>query len=413
MHFSQSKKRASENKEDMGGYDESIEVSKRGDGNNVFDVTLKSSKTVVRGSKNEQSHHPIDALLLAIVEEFSLDSLSISVSSVQASSSHRQKRFPVGTAVQLLVAGDHNYADSKITNKDSSSFEQNLLKLLSSKNLLCENIQIRNVKLMGSVVQPDGSTIIMLPNDAFALCHSSTLVDKIVSSSPCRHFLGVFSQVQTDLNKVDIVDRSAWVQVTRSQYGDKEEIYIEKGLGFGRIVNHPNVTLSRLLGGQVDAMQQPCRLARSSYIISRDSYGNEYLKQDLKEKAMDMQTQIVHKLKDGGNEKQLENSFGIEKRLIRVNGMAYAGTLQTRVFYNGHLCGSDVGGDSDSTCVDDAVDLKVVDVYPNIISPLYHTLKISLVEGHGAGDRKFSFDILYFVHVRVVFFSLLGENITH
>jgi hypothetical protein len=425
MHFSQS----NDQKDEESGYDEALVISRSG---NIYNMALKSSTTIITNTTNSNNskkkthpnNNPVDALFMAIVEKFDLDSLSISISSASTSSSslRRERNFPVGTAVQF------SFANSNSNSSSSTEFEHNLLRILSSKKLLCENVQLQNAKLTKAVTvlqpQPGGagagagqSKIIMLPNDAFSLCHSSTLMDKIISSAPCRDFIGVYSQVQSNLNQIDIVDRAAWISVVRDHVRDRDRGHgqdntrtiIEKGLGFGRIVNHPdgvNVNLGRLLGGEVDAtgtmpmpMQQHCPLTRSSKIITRDGYGNESVEHDLKSSAMDMQRDLLGSslsLEGSHGREQgvgAENLFGIEKSVIRVDGMANEGTLQTRVYYK---AGASAG--AGGTCLEDSTDVSVVDVYPHeFISPIYHTLRISLVEGLGAGERKFVESCLFFL----------------
>ena len=348
--------------------------------------------------------------------------------------------------------------------------EHKLLRILSSRNLLCQHLQLQlqndffinhriNQAKTRAIQQSNanGSKIIMFPNEAYSLCHSATLTQKILASAPCRDFMGVYSQVQVleshKWNAVDILDRSTWVSVsvTNSISDDDDDndededvqkmtttTLIDRGLRFGRIVNRKKggVSLQRLLLGngnkateeqrtgssgeenkgegeeettttekEPPPQQQHCPLTKSSRIITRDANGIEELVHDLKDSAMDMTQEIIVGVRSQGqgeNDYDEEDhdkkgiSFGIEKSLLRVDGMANRGTLQTRTYYRGD--GSDNActdtdnksdtGDTSMTCLDDRVSVSIVDTYPQVISPIYHTMRISLVDGLRTGDGK-------------------------
>ena len=348
--------------------------------------------------------------------------------------------------------------------------EHKLLRILSSRNLLCQHLQLQlqndffinhriNQAKTRAIQQSNanGSKIIMFPNEAYSLCHSATLTQKILASAPCRDFMGVYSQVQVleshKWNAVDILDRSTWVSVsvTNSISDDDDDndededvqkmtttTLIDRGLRFGRIVNRKKggVSLQRLLLGngnkateeqrtgssgeenkgegeeettttekEPPPQQQHCPLTKSSRIITRDANGIEELVHDLKDSAMDMTQEIIVGVRSQGqgeNDYDEEDhdkkgiSFGIEKSLLRVDGMANRGTLQTRTYYRGD--GSDNActdtdnksdtGDTSMTCLDDRVLVSIVDTYPQVISPIYHTMRISLVDGLRTGDGK-------------------------
>ena len=411
------------------GYDETMIISKT---DNVYTMTLTSTTTTIDSStdrKSRENRNPVDALLLTIVEKFNLDSLSVSVSDSSSTSStsssfvQPQHNFPVGAAAQFTFRANSdtntNANTDGLPGSDDFSpkeFKENVLRILSSHKLLCENLQIQNLRYTlpiefvhprdnpnsdGNAPQPH--TMIFLPTDGYTLCHSDSLWDKVISAAPCRDFRGVYSNVQSNLNQIDIVNRAAWITVQRMDAESGGSIVVEKGLRFGRIVNEGGtaVTLARLLGGRDRgdnsdrAVQQHCPLMRSSKIYMWAE--NQKFEHDLKRRgAMDMYADIRNSFeqKGGGDVAGTgtDSRFGIEKRVIRQDGLANRGTLQTRVYYQGSTsCDGTFGdvGDNSGVCSDHSIDASIVDVFPyHVISPIYHTLKISLVEGLGAGSGE-------------------------
>ena len=415
------------------GHDEAILISRNG---YKFDIALTTASTIIDTDTDTTTtttnrhlktptpppRHPIDAMLLSIMNKYNLDSLSISISS-----SSETPSFPVGTAVQFTSSHANANANANANDNANDGIEYNLMRILSSKNLLCERVQleplhsgkIKAVQLNHNNNHGGSSSsskIVMLPNDAFSLCHSSALMEQIISSSPCRGFSGVYSKLQADLNEFDIVDRATWVNVTVERLALVEGgqgqgqgqgqaartiTRIEKGLRFGRLVSSATrnqqqvqVNLATLLGtgtgtgtgagtnGQGDLIHQ-CPLMKSSNIIVRN--GNETVKHDLKSAAMDMQQGMSFE------QSHSSSKLGIQRNNERLNGMANEGMLQTRVYYRGG--GGDGAGAGAGTCSDDdddtsSIDVSLVDVYPHIVSPIYHTMRIMLVQGIGAGDGK-------------------------
>jgi hypothetical protein len=159
----------------------------------------------------------------------------------------------------------------------------------------------------------------MLPNDAYSLCHSRELIRQIISSSPCRNTAGVFSQIQPNINEFDIVNKAAWVEVTRLE--DKFEI--DKGLRFGRIVPEGKTNAAQLLGGDGDYLNY-CPLATKSTLVLQN---NEV--RDLQINALDMYEVIEFEVIQGRT-----NSLGIERINERINGMSNDGQSNIPLFEN-------------------------------------------------------------------------------
>ena len=343
--------------------DESMSIT-RAD-NNVYDITLNTITTIRADSSNNGKHreslmplHQEDALLLDIINKFDLSLLSISIS--ENSFGGKEKSFPVGTAIQFKSS------QGIITNE---GIDYELVRILSYKNLLCESVEkepFYSGKIR-AVQKPDGSKIIILPNDAYSLCHSRELIHQIMSSSPCRNSAGIFSQIQSNLNGFNIVNKAAWVEVTR--LGDKVEI--DKGLRFSRIVSDGKVNAAQLLGGEGDYLSS-CPLATKSTLV----LDNEV--RDLKINALDMREELVIETKRIQGH---ANSVGIERINERMNGMSNEGRLISRVY---------VGHEPDAIACPSNDDLlvRLVDIFPNFITPIYHSLKISLATGPFAGAGK-------------------------
>eukprot|EP00553_Chaetoceros_curvisetus_P009637 CAMPEP_0204633206 /NCGR_PEP_ID=MMETSP0717-20131115/26616_1 /ASSEMBLY_ACC=CAM_ASM_000666 /TAXON_ID=230516 /ORGANISM="Chaetoceros curvisetus" /LENGTH=76 /DNA_ID=CAMNT_0051651283 /DNA_START=104 /DNA_END=330 /DNA_ORIENTATION=- len=76
--------------------------------------------------------------------------------------------------------------------------------------------------------------------------------------------------------------------------------------------------------------------------------------------------------------------MGIERYVVRLNGIANGGMLQTRVYFSYNLDESEPISKESFICGgDESVHVNIVDVFPNFISPIYHTMRILLVEGVG------------------------------
>ncbi len=430
--------------------------------------------------------HPMDSVLVSMMERYDLQSLTISVSSSSASmtkldeNSHSYGRnFPVGTAVQFVTRaresttsssatrgvnenskrenGGHIYNDNKYDVK--TKIEYDLMRILSSKNLFCENVQLepfyngivkaipmpmpmrieQHASGAGSNATNENvdSKIIMLPNDAFSLCHTRALWDKIVSSAPCRDRAGVYSHLQWDLNGIDIIDKASWMHLERirgSIDGDgisggqrrRSVVEIEKELDFTRWMSSSSsdsgITLSNLLtgrryeGSHTDSnpsVFKHCPLTESSTMTIYEANGDSTL-HDLEGDDYDMNDSINirnHLTETETNAQSInaptsssiygddtapqtnsnnkKTTMGIERYVVRLNGLANGGMLQTRAYISHHQDESEPTSKESFICGgDESVHVNIVDVFPNFISPFYHTMRILLVEGAGAGSGK-------------------------
>jgi len=347
------------NKDVNVSFDESISVARTKD--NVYDIVLNTMTTIGEISTNAKQRNSLmplrqaDALVLDILDKFDLSSLSISISETSLG---KEQNFPVGTAIQFKSSNGN----------EDNAIEYELLRVLSYRNLLCENIEkepFYSGKIR-AVLKADGSKVIILPNDAYSLCHSRELIHQIISSSPCRKSAGVFQGLQPSLNGFDIVNKAAWVEVTKSENG----VQIDKGLRFGRIVPDGKINAAQLLGGENDFLSY-CPLAKESTLILQDSTGTKI--RDLKINALNMQEELVLESMQTD-----AKSFGIERSNERVNGMSNEGRLITRVYV----------GDDTPCSPNDEVHVRLEDIFPSIINPTYHSLKISLATGPFAGNGK-------------------------
>ncbi|GFH49833.1 hypothetical protein CTEN210_06309 [Chaetoceros tenuissimus] len=243
-------------------------------------------------------------ILRQTLERYNLTYLSIGISESSSNNVHGYN-LPVGTSIQ--------YKQESNTNKDIS---HDLIKLLSFKNVLCENVEKdffgNRIKALS---QPDGSFIVMLVKDAYSLCHSNTLQRQIVSTSPCRDVLGVFSVVPPHLNEMSITNRASWISASKEQGG----INTEKVLHFSRLLNeNQNVTLANILYDEVDLLES-CPLTTSSKIIKDETIYN------LKEKGWNMNHELTVRHKDTSPE------FQIQKSVNRIQGVSHKGQLMTQV----------------------------------------------------------------------------------
>ncbi len=452
-------------------------------------VSLRTTTTLARQQHNDDDHygdgdsdshheqmsllhlHPVNSILISIMERFNLQSLTISVSSKSSSmtklldgDSHSHVRnFPVGTAVQFTTrttetstmnssttGGEGNYNDN--SNDIKTKIEYDLMRILSSKNLFCENVQLEPfyngiIEAMPKPRDMDMNTwrhergtgsknatkknviskIIMLPNDAFSLCHTRALWDKIISSTPCRDRAGVYSHLQWDLNGIDIVDKASWIHLERSIENTRRSVVeIEKGLDYTRWMSGSSSSsssgrsLSKLLTGERyngsntddnTSTFKHCPLTESSTMTvydanggsaTHDLEGDDY---DLNNsidfgshRSIETQTNIQstasssihgHDTTLQANNDSKVTTMGIERHVVRLNGVANGGMLQTRAYFHHNLDEADSSSKKSSVCGgDESIHVNIVDVFPKFISPIYHTMRILLVEGDGAGSGK-------------------------
>jgi hypothetical protein len=348
--------------------------------NDVYDVELMTTTTIDNPHLDDPAErrratplHPIDAFLLNVMDKYNLQSLLLSVSS---SSTNQRRGFPVGTAVQYHTKRDH-YQYNEMEHDRNLTMEYDLMRILSQKNMLCETAQLEplysNGKLRAAPLG-DGSKIIIIPNDAYSLCHSKSVFDQVFSSAPCRDTLGIYSQMQKNLNSIDILNKSSWIHIKVLK---NEQIHIQRGLRFARIImkksdNDP-VSLEEILGGNGDFLHH-CPLASSSTLTIRESSDN-VVTHDFKNRLLDMRKGFEIKNEQG-------NNLRIQRSNLRLNGIANKGKLITRVHVGRRQ-------EENYLCDSDSVNVHVVEIYPSFISPIYHSLNLSLVQGPGAGEGKF------------------------
>lgn len=360
-------------------HNESMSVVRNG---NVYDVELITITNIDNLHLDDPAKrrwaaplHPMDAFLISVIEKYNLQSLVMSVSS---SSTNQRRGFPVGTAVQYHTKSKNSTSGHRSLNemdqKDDQAMEYDLMRILSQKNMLCETAQLEplysNGKLRATPLG-DGSKIIIIPNDAYSLCHSKAVYDQVISAAPCRDTCGIYSQIQKNLNSIDILNKSSWIDLKVLENG---QIQIQRGLRFGRIImkmNDEPISSAELLGGNGEYLHS-CPLANSSTIVVHEKSG--IATYDFRIRPLDMRKGF--QIKD-----EEENNLHIQRSNVRLNGIANKGKLITRVY---------VGRKKEnSLCKADNVDVHVVETYPSFISPIYHSLNLLLVQGPGAGDGKF------------------------
>lgn len=359
-------------------HDESISIVRND--NDVYDVELITTTTIHNPHLDDPAKrrwaatlHPMDAFLLHVMEKYNLQSLLLSVSS---SSTNQRRGFPVGTAVQYHTKRDNNHYN-EMGHNGNLTMEYDLMRILSQKNMLCESVQLEplysNGKLRATPLG-DGSKIIIIPNDAYSLCHLRSVFDQVFSSTPCRDTLGIYSQMQKNLNSIDILNKSSWIHVKVLENG---QIHIQRGLRFGRIImkkkSDDPVSLEEILGGDGDFLHH-CPLASSSTLTIRESSGN-VVTHDFRNRPLDMRKGFEIKNEQG-------NNLRIQRSNVRLNGIANKGKLITRVHVGSRQ-------EENYLCDSDSVNVHVVEIYPSFISPIYHSLTLFLVQGPGAGEGKF------------------------
>jgi len=373
-------------------HNESISIVRN---DNVYDVeliTVTSIDNLPLGDL-EKRHwmaplYPMDSFLIHVIKKFHLQSLTISVSS---SSTNQRRGFPMGTAVKFHTRAENGTNGSShqhhhdMDQSDDLNMEYDLMRILSQKNMLCETAQLEpfhsNRQLRAVPLGGDGSKIIMIPNDAYSLCHSQAILDQVISAAPCRNTFGIYSQQilplqQNNLNKIDILNKSSWVEVKVMEHG---KIEIQRGLRFGRIITKMNempVSLAEILGGNGGFLHH-CPLADSSTLtIHEENIG--IVTYDFMKAPLDMQ-----KVLQIQNEKGNENNLHIQKSVMRMNGISNKGKLSTRVYIGS------IKDQGNSKCEADSIDVHVMETYPSFISPIYHSLNLLLVQGPGAGEENF------------------------
>jgi len=396
------------------------------------DVRLETNSIVSNNNdKNVNSVHisawnsPMDSLLLSILDKFGLDSLSLSISdssdqSVSHTSLHEMKaldsekdfresapwNFPVGTALQ--------FTPSLSNGIDYDIDTENLLRVLMTEGVLCENAPVHgltgsknnlytNFYQHASKKNPDDTMgrVIILPNHAYALCHTSTMYKAIALSHPCSSHLGIFSNFQFEhlISEQEIISKKAiWIDIRRSSSsgGGDEVVTIQRGLRYTQNFNvqttASSVSLEQIMGKKDnkevgDFVLEHCPIMMSSKIITLSSSKDGIAKDiyDFKDKPLDMRLGIIQFpdiINHGQTHSQLEqetNMFGIERTILRPKGLSNSGTFLTRVYYKGnHINNFDEGGFCQSDPSENSLNVTIIDMYPKVAKPILHSLKLVL-----------------------------------
>jgi hypothetical protein len=370
-------------------HDESMSLTRNSE---VYDVELQTTTTITGLNLGDQAKgksnvllHPLDAFLVDVIQKYDLQTLIISVSSA---STMQNRGFPVGTAMRFRSRNNdssespnsqlhRNEEMEQVKPKGDRKIGYELMKLLTHKSIMCESVQLEpyysNGKLKATHLG-DGSKIIMLPNDAYALCHSKALHDQVIFAAPCRSTFGVYSQLQTNLNRMDILDKSSWMELKVLENG---QIQIQRGLRLSRVIlkrSDDHVNLDEVLGGSKGDWMYHCPLAKNSSFNVHEKHGilSHY---DFKNQPLNMKRMFQVKDSEG-------NSVRIQRSNVRLNGISNKGKLMTRVYVGASKQGN-------SKCENGGhLKVNVVEIYPSFISPIYHSTKIFLVKGSGAGHGK-------------------------
>ena len=365
-----------------------------------------------------------DSLLLSILERMKLESFSVSISdssddsmyqsdiNILHSDSKTPLTFPVGTAIR------YKKEFNSTVGADVDVDENALLRLLSSSGLLCQNVQLDD-KLRSihptSTGWPSSSTqnvktpydntrIIIIPNDAFTLCHSRSLHKMIVSSSPCHDKAGVFSNFDFDtLNQGNVFHKATWMSVQKEQNSKNNEngfVRIDWGIRFQkRLLRKNHASLSDVMMDESlssssleDANLQHCPLTTSSTIYIRDS--NAYRKHDLKMSKMSMNNKLISfDDMDNYRNNELGMKMGVERHILRPSGIAHYGTFQSRFYFR-------CENDNDNVCQsqnEEGVSVSVLEHYPSIVRPVFHSFKAFLVV-EKSKDMNCKYCILQITH---------------
>jgi len=263
---------------------------------------VDNSKLIVKDAKSV-----MDRFLLSILEEFQLDSLSISMSdssdqtfSIDSedsddSTAHLHSfNFPVGTAVRYqprLIS--HSTTN---TNKEDYEYisvnEFGLLRALTTNGLLCSNVPVQGItEYIENQYTPyhepshtsknnyttsqsnkidNGAKMIILSEYAYTLCHTNTAYTSMTQAHPCRDKEGILSRFSHErLNDISMKHKTMWLQVQRVHpttdevISGKEEfgnlVSIRRGLRYTKSLefiategneNNNSVTLRMLLGAE-------------------------------------------------------------------------------------------------------------------------------------------------------------------
>ena len=353
-------------------HQESITISKKR-GLPVIDVVLK---TTTKHNVFPSGGMPLlatDSHLLAILSRYNMTSLLVSIASSSMDNDHG---LSVGTLIQyrndsLKLTPDNDNIGPSFQDQLS------LLKVLSHHGLLCHNVQqepFRNGN-MHALHDNNDTVVMILPNDAYSLCHTKTLMEQIIDVAPCRDFYGIYSQFDANLNHEQVTDKAIWVKVDKLSHDtrtDKDggfDFSIERAIAysFWPHESEEKVSLASLLGGRGDLMQA-CPLSKTS--VWKIQQGTNLLQeQEFTNSTLDMHQEIPFKtiVQDVSKDGNLK----VERSIQRKNGISNKGRFITKVYHDG----------STTECSNDSISITLVDVYPTVVSPMFHSLKVYLAEG--------------------------------
>ncbi len=386
-------------------YHESITIDPYNQGPNSKGVKVslhtKAVYNITSTANDEQNllMNGKDSFLISILEKLQLNSFSVSISDSSdsyMSLSDLYKRnslpiftkpltFPVGTTVQynpsLNIATSNN-----ITTID----EKALLRLLSNSGFLCQNVQLNDQlrsnhpTSTGGPISTDNTRIIMIPNDAYTLCHTKILHKIIASSSPCQDKFGVFSKFQFQTwNHANVFHKAAWMNVYKDN--NLGIIEIEWGIRFQKRLLHKND--ASLVDILMDRSSLPlhesnlegvylehCPLTKSSTVFN----GISNRKYNLKLNPIAMNEELLN-LDVIDDDKAI---IGIDRHVLRPSGIAHFGTFQSRYYFH---CNSRCESNDRSEV---GVDISILEHYPNIVKPIFHKAKAFIIGEEKDGSSK-------------------------
>jgi len=453
-------------------------------------------------------NNPIDTMILSVLDDFDLDTLSISITDssdghVSQASLDSYKRalfhdendnedtdrdnsrfndddamswnFPVGTAIQ--------YTPSSLSSSSSSSQERQkvdtsrLLRTLSNRGLLCHSVPVDALTQTQSTattrpsqstnfhdhphphthhITDTNSTLVVLPNHAYTLCHTSTLYTTITSAHPCTDAIGILSHLQFDrllsnnhdgsvgndgfngdnLDKDVVSKKATWIHLTRTQNTSSDNhaanganggaVTIRRGLRYTQTLDpystttNDSIHLQRIIGygtrhreGASSHLNACPSMESSKLILLNNAHASNtaVTKEvyDLRSESIDMTSPHIIRFPSKDIEsntstrrqtrRQEDVAFGIERTIMRSRGVTNSGTFRTRVFYNGEDCHLNTDTDTDTdggvnyegkgycqiaahdgsnNTEGGGIEVTIVDLYPRIVKPTLHSLKVVL-----------------------------------
>lgn len=409
----------------MATHHESITIRSFSHSPHSWGVNVALESETVFPSRNPETNNAVlldkvQVQLQSILDTFHLESFTLSISqssdnsvtlgdielnNVDANRNSRinninpfTKSFPVGTSIRYNTNSGHgethdethDHHDHDRTSSTSID-ENNLIHSLSRSGLLCQNVQMSDV--LKSIPLKEGhshinSSIIIIPNDAYSLCHTKTLHEMIVSASPCRDKYGIYSKLELEsLNSLNVYKKAIWLKVGREDKRNKM-ISIQWGIRYHKRLFTRNISLmdimsndSSLSGNYYEYENnrlQSCPMTKSSTLTTQNSKSKWDII-NLHEHQIAMNSEILNINRESDEGKyQVDSTMGIERQILRRNGVTHYGTFQSRIFH------SDI---PISTCENGMTNVDVMEYYPKVVKPLFHTLKVFMVQENENGGR--------------------------